>query len=93
VDDVDHAARTVRLGNRPRPVPLDPASWDVLQRCLAHRQAQATGNPHVMVTRGTRARTCPASVAVLVGAAVIIVALRLRRQPARNSSPPDDPPA
>jgi MtN3 and saliva related transmembrane protein len=32
----------------------------------------------------------PNTVAVLVGAAVIIVALRLRRQPARSSSPPDD---
>ena len=44
-------------------MPLDPASWDVLQRCLAHRDAQATENPHVMVTRVTRARTAPASVA------------------------------
>lgn len=62
-DDIDHGARAVRLGKRPRPVPLDPASWDVLQRCLAHRDAQATENPHVMVTRGTRARTCAASAA------------------------------
>ena len=44
-------------------MPLDPASWNVLQRCLAHRDAQATENPHVMVTRGTRARTCAASAA------------------------------
>jgi site-specific recombinase XerD len=63
VNDIDHGARTVQLGKRPRPVPLDPASWDVLQRCLAHRDAQATENPHVMVTRVTRARTSPASVA------------------------------
>ena len=63
VDDIDHGARTVRLGKRPCPVPLDPASWDVLQRCLAHRDAQATENPHVMVTRVTRARMSPASVA------------------------------
>ena len=62
LDDVDHGARAVRLGKRP-PVPLDPASWDALKRCLAHRDAQATENPHVMVTRGTRARTCPASAA------------------------------
>ncbi len=61
VDDIDHGARTVQLGKRPRPVPLDPASWDILQRCLAHRDAQATDNPHVMVTRVTRARTSPAS--------------------------------
>ena len=63
VNDIDHGARTVQLGKRPRPVPLDPASWDVLQRCLAHRDAQATENPHVMVTRVTRARMSPASVA------------------------------
>ena len=44
-------------------MPLDPASWDVLQRCLAHRDAQATENPHVMVTRVARARTCAASAA------------------------------
>jgi site-specific recombinase XerD len=62
-DDIDHGARAVRLGKRPHPVPLDPASWDVLQRCLAHRDAQATDNPHVIVTRGTRARTCAASAA------------------------------
>ena len=64
-DDIDHGARTVRLGKRPHPVPLDPASWDALQRCLAHRDAQATGNPHVMVTRVTRARTCPALAAYI----------------------------
>jgi integrase len=63
VDDIDHGARAVRLGKRPHPVPLDPVSWDVLQRCLAHRDAQATENPHVMVTRVTRARTCAASAA------------------------------
>jgi hypothetical protein len=62
-DGTDHGAKAVRLGKRPHSVPLDPASWDVLQRCLAHRDAQATSNPHVMVTRGTRARTCPASAA------------------------------
>ncbi len=63
VDDIDHGARAVRLGKRPHPVPLDPASWDALQRCLAHRYAQATENPHVMVTRVTRARTSAASAA------------------------------
>jgi site-specific recombinase XerD len=63
VNDIDHHTRTIRLGKRPHRVPLDPASWDVLQRCLAHRDAQGTGNPHVMVTRGTKARTTPASVA------------------------------
>ena len=63
VDDIDHGARTVRLGKRPRPVPLDPASWYVLQRCLAHRDAQRTENPHVIVTRGTKRQNAPASTA------------------------------
>ena len=44
-------------------MPLDPASWPVLQRCLAHREAQRTANPHVMVTKGTKAGRSPASTA------------------------------
>jgi integrase len=59
--DIDETARTARLGSRPRPVPLDPASWQVLQRCLAHRKAQRTANPYVMVTKGTKAGRSPAS--------------------------------
>jgi hypothetical protein len=39
VSDLDASARTARLGKRPHPVPLDPASWQVLQRCLAHRDS------------------------------------------------------
>lgn len=62
-DDIDPAERTIRLGRRAHPVPLDPASWSILQRCLAHRQQQRTGNPHVVVTRGTKAGTAPASIA------------------------------
>ena len=59
------ATRTIRLGKRPHPVPLDPASWQVLQRCLAHRESQRTGNPHVIVTKGTKAGRAPASAAYL----------------------------
>jgi integrase len=62
-EDVEPVNRTVRLGRRPQPVPLDPASWSLLQRCLAHRSAQRTENPHVVVTRGTKARKDPASAA------------------------------
>ncbi len=62
-DHVDHAQRAIRLGDRPNPVPLDPASWTVLQRCLAHRDRQRTANPHVIVTKGTKAGRSPASVA------------------------------
>ncbi|WP_219417418.1 tyrosine-type recombinase/integrase [Pseudonocardia nigra] len=63
VVDIDSSARTLRLGERPHPVPVDPASWSVLQRALAHRQAQRTDNPHVIVTRGTKAGRAPASTA------------------------------
>jgi hypothetical protein len=45
--------------------PLDPASWQVLQRCLDHREAQRTGNPHVLVTKVTKAGLAPASTAYL----------------------------
>ena len=65
VADIDSSARTVRFGERPHPVPMDPASWAVLQRCLAHRQVQRTENPHVIVTRGTKAGRSPASTAYL----------------------------
>lgn len=65
VNDVDQQAQTVRLGKRPHPVPLDPASWTVLQRCLDHRQAWRTDNPHVVVTKGTKAGRSPASTAYL----------------------------
>jgi integrase len=65
VNDIDQQSRAVRLGNRPQPVPLDPTSWDVLQRCLAHRDQQRTANPHVIVTKGTKAGRGPASTAYL----------------------------
>lgn len=59
--DIDFTHLTTRLGHRPRPVPLDPASWEVLERCLAHRASQGTQNPHVVVTKGTKAGEKPAS--------------------------------
>jgi integrase len=63
--DIDAGTGTIRLGKRPPPVPLDPASWQVLQRCLAHRENQRTGNPHVIVTKGTKAGRSPASAAYI----------------------------
>jgi hypothetical protein len=64
-DDIDHQAQKVRLGKRPHPLPLDPASWTVLQRCLEHRAAWRTDNPHVVVTKGTKTGRSPASTAYL----------------------------
>jgi hypothetical protein len=46
-------------------VPLDPASWQVLQRSLAHRGGQHTANPHVIITKGTKASRAPASTAYI----------------------------
>ncbi|MFJ8637192.1 integrase [Streptomyces sp. NPDC093568] len=63
VGDIDPGDRTVRLGKRPHPVPLDPASWSVLQRCLAHRESQRTDNPHVIVTKITKSGRAAASTA------------------------------
>jgi site-specific recombinase XerC len=61
--DVDAASRSVRLGQRPHPVPLDPATWTQVERCIAHRDSQSTPNPHLFVTRVTKAGTEPASTA------------------------------
>lgn len=63
IDDIDPANRAVRLGKRPHPVPMDPVTWQVLQRALDHRTSQRTDNPHVMVTKGTKAGRSPASTA------------------------------
>jgi len=63
LDDIVTATHSVRLGQRPHPVPLDPASWAALQRCLVHREELRTDNPHVVVTRGTKGLRTPASIA------------------------------
>lgn len=65
VADINTTTRTLRLGRRPHPVPLDPLSFAALERCLARRDAPATDNPHLLVTRGTRAHRTPASPAYL----------------------------
>ncbi|MGW2476933.1 tyrosine-type recombinase/integrase [Streptomyces sp. NPDC001665] len=63
VDDLDPVNRTIRLGKRPHPVPMDPISWSALQRCLARRTDQRTDNPHVIVTKITKSGRAPASTA------------------------------
>lgn len=61
ITDVNTTTRTVQLGCRPNQVPLDPLSFAALERCLKHRRRLGTENPHVIVTRGTRAHRTPAS--------------------------------
>lgn len=61
LDDIDHTAVAVHLGKRPNPTPLDPAAWAALLRCLAHRTTLRTTNPHVIVTKGTKLTSAPAS--------------------------------
>lgn len=63
--DIDEPVRAIRLGSRPGPTPLDPATWTALQLCLQHRDSLRTVNPHVIVTRGTKAHSRPASSAYL----------------------------
>lgn len=83
VADIDHVARTLTLGTRPVPTPLDPTSWEALTCCLRHRATVGTHNPHLLVTKGTKAGTQPASIAymshVLDAVEVSIRALRTTR--------------
>ena len=59
--DIDHGGHRIRLGRRPHPTPLDPWTWTALQRCLDHRTAQGSHNPHLLVTLQTKATRAPAS--------------------------------
>jgi integrase len=65
VADIDNRAMAIRLGARPHSVPLDPASAAALHRCLDHRDALGTLNPHVIVTKVTKPRQTPASSAYM----------------------------
>lgn len=66
IPDIDPVRQTIKLDGRPHPVPLEPASWKALQRCMVHRDKLATHNPHVIVTNITRTRRTPASDQYLV---------------------------
>lgn len=61
VDDVGAASRTVRLGNRPYPVPIDPFTWKALGHCLSYREALGDLNQHVLVTTRSAVRTMAVS--------------------------------
>jgi len=55
VPAIDSARQSVHLPGRPQPTPLDPWTWAAIERCLEHRQALSTDNPHLLVTRVTKA--------------------------------------
>lgn len=61
ISDIDPAGRAVRLDRRPQPVPLDPATWTAVERCLTYHDQLRTANPHLLVTRKTKATRAPAS--------------------------------
>jgi hypothetical protein len=59
--DIDAAAHTIRLGRRPQPVPLDPATWATIEQCLRYHRELHTANLHLLVTQKTKATQLPAS--------------------------------
>lgn len=65
------------------PLTLDPVSFAAIERCMAHRDALGTRNPHLIVTKVTRPRLTPPSPAymthVLDDAGVRVKKLRATR--------------
>lgn len=61
VADIDRDAHRVRFGRRPQPTPLDPWTWAALDRCLEHRAALNSSNPHLLITMRTKATRQAAS--------------------------------
>lgn len=53
IGDTDPATCSIRLGRRPQPVPLDPATWAAVEHCLTCHGQLHTANPHLLVTRKT----------------------------------------
>jgi site-specific recombinase XerD len=64
--DIDLASATIRLGRRPRPVPLDPATTTALRRCLDHHDRHHRGgNPHLLVSQKSKTTAEPVSASYL----------------------------
>ena len=61
IDAVDDKHRTLRLGRRPQPTPLDPWTWTALTACLNYRRDLGSANPHLLITAVTKATRAPAS--------------------------------
>ena len=84
VSDIDLSRATVRLGRRPHPVPLDPATSAALRRCLDHHDRHHRGgNPHLLVNQKSKTTAGPVSVTylekLLSPAAVTPTLLRVTR--------------
>jgi integrase len=66
VTDIDLSRASIRLGRRPRPVPLDPATSAALRRCLDHHDRNHRGgNPHLLVNQKSKTVAAPVSVSYL----------------------------
>lgn len=66
ITDIDLSRSCVRLGGRPRPVPLDPATSAALRRCLGHHDRHhRDGNPHLLVNQKSKTTAAPVSVSYL----------------------------
>ena len=64
--DIDLTRATIRLGRRPHPIPLDPATAAALRRCLDHHDRHHHGgNPHLLVSQKSKTVAAPVSVSYL----------------------------
>jgi site-specific recombinase XerD len=64
--DIDLPHATIRLGHRPHPVPLDPATTAALRRCLDHHDRHHRGgNPHLLVSQKSKTTAQPVSASYL----------------------------
>ncbi|MET9765175.1 hypothetical protein ABZ016_40000 [Streptomyces sp. NPDC006372] len=61
--DIDPVPGAVQFPGRLVAIPLDPATWNALQRCQEHRGQLRSDNPHLLVTRLTRTTRGPAGAA------------------------------
>lgn len=59
ISDVDQNRRTLKIQDRPTPVPLDPATWTTIERTLNHRSSLHTANPHLIVNQRTKTSNQP----------------------------------
>lgn len=83
ITNVDLDAGTITLGRRPHPVPVDPLTAAALRAVLTARGTAWTNNPHVLITKDSRAHQNPCSTYfmthILDGASVRPALLRQTR--------------